>query len=99
MEEINEEKCYISKEKYDKLVQLGIIDHTRVRNNNVGSSNYATHIIQPWSIWLDYPELTPWDCDIIKRVLRTKKTDSRKLDYQKIIHICQERLRQIGDED
>lgn len=96
MEETKEEKRYISKEKYDKLVELGIIDKTRVRNNNVGSSNYATHTIQPWSIWLDYPELTPWDCDIIKRVLRTKTTDTRELDYQKIIHICQERLRQLS---
>lgn len=31
----------------------------------------------------------------LKRILRTKSTDSRKLDYEKIIHICKERIRQI----
>jgi len=81
-----------------KLEQLGLL-HRRneksIRKTNVGTSNYAQHIIQPWSIWLDY-DLNPWDADIVKRVLRTKQGDSRKLDYEKIIHICQERIRQIN---
>lgn len=65
-----------------------------VRAYNVGASNYSEYKIQPWDIWLEY-KLNPWDADIIKRVLRKKSTDSRKLDYEKIIHICQERIRQL----
>lgn len=65
-----------------------------VRDYNVGSSDYAKHKIQPWDIWLEY-KLNPWDADIIKRVLRDKPTDGRKLDYEKIIHICKERIRQL----
>lgn len=84
----------ISDELYEKLEYLGIIPND-VRQSNVGESNYSEHVIQPWTIWLDYPELTGWDDDIIKRVLRTKEDYPRKLDYEKIIHICKERLRQI----
>ena len=40
--------------------------------------------------------LNPWDADIVKRVLRTKKTDTRIMDYEKIIHTCKERIRQIN---
>lgn len=65
-----------------------------VRAYNIGASDYATHKIQPWDIWLEY-KLNPWDADIIKRVLRTKKDNERRLDYEKIIHICKERLRQL----
>ncbi|MCQ2231646.1 MAG: hypothetical protein MJZ30_07360 [Paludibacteraceae bacterium] len=71
-----------------------------VRSHNVGNSNYAQHTIQPWDIWAEY-HLNPWDADIVKRILRTKEEpgmsaiDSRALDYKKIIHICQEMLRQI----
>ena len=66
-----------------------------VRSYNVGTSNYAKYKIQPWDIWLEYG-LNPWDADIIKRILRTKDGDSRKMDYEKIIHICKERIRQLG---
>ena len=80
---------------YNQLLYLGIIsEDNTVRNHNVGSSNYSDHIVQPWTIWLDW-NLNPWDSDIIKRVLRTKENTSRKEDYEKIIHICQERIRQI----
>lgn len=65
-----------------------------VRDYNVGKSDYAKHKIQPWDIILEYG-LNYWDGDIIKRVLRTKEGESRRLDYEKIIHICQERIRQI----
>lgn len=65
-----------------------------VRDHNVGESDYSKHQIQPWDIWLEY-EMNPWDADIVKRILRTKKSDSRKLDYEKIIHIAQERIRQL----
>ena len=65
-----------------------------VRDKNIGNSNYAEHKIQPWDIWMDW-NLNPWDADIIKRTLRTKKGDSRIMDYEKIIHVCEERIRQI----
>jgi hypothetical protein len=61
---------------------------------NIGTSDYAQHKIQPWDIWREY-SLNPWDADIIKRVLRTKIDNTRKLDYEKIIHICQERIAQL----
>ena len=69
-----------------------------VRDYNVGKSDYAKHKIQPWDIILEY-RLNYWDGDIIKRVLRTKEGESRRLDYEKIIHICKERIRQIDAED
>lgn len=84
----------ISDELYSTLEYLGIIDNG-VRNHNVGKSNYSERLIQPWTIWLSYPELTSFDHDILKRVLRTKDGDSRRMDYEKIIHICEERIRQI----
>lgn len=86
----------ISDELYAKLEHLGIINdkNNNVRNHNVGTSDYSEHIIQPWTVWLDW-NLNPWDADIIKRVLRNKFGESRKQDYEKIIHICQERIRQI----
>lgn len=67
-----------------------------IRAYNVGNSDYAKRKIQPWDIWLEYG-LNPWDADIVKRVLRTKRGESRKLDYEKIIHICKERIRQIEE--
>lgn len=90
----------ISDDLYNKLKYLGIIP-TDIRTYNVGNSNYSEHTIQPWSIWLDYPELTSFDHDIIKRTLREKeepgctKIDSRIKDYKKIIHIAKERIRQL----
>ena len=69
---------------------------------NVGNSNYSKHVIQPWSIILDW-DLNYWDGDIIKRTLRTKiepgmtPQEARKLDYEKIMHICQERINQIDE--
>lgn len=71
-----------------------------IREYNIGSSNYAKHVIQPWDIWMEY-HLDPWDADIIKRVLRTKQEgnmtpqEARILDYQKIIHIANEKIRQL----
>lgn len=94
-------ECNIPYELYKRLEYLGIIPN-EIRQKNVGKSNYAKHLLQPWSIWLDYPELTAWDKDIIKRVLRTKEEaglseeEARKLDYEKIKHICDERIRQLN---
>lgn len=78
----------------DKEIKDDVEDKDDVRSYNVGASDYAKHKIQPWDIWREY-NLNPWDADIVKRVLRTKETDGRKLDYEKIIHICKERIRQI----
>lgn len=83
----------IPKELYNRLRLLGIIPN-EVRSHNVGCSDYARHTIQPWAIWMDW-ELNAWDADIVKRVLRTKETESRISDYKKIIHDCQERIRQL----
>ena len=71
-------------------------DDDDTRDYNIGTSNYSKHIIQPWAIWIDW-ELDPWDADIIKRVLRTKQGESRIQDYEKIIHICKEKIRQINE--
>lgn len=82
------------------LTKIGIFP-SEIRKDNVGESDYSKHVIQPWSIWMDY-NLNPWDADIVKRVLRTKnepgftETESRIKDYRKIIHICQERIRQLS---
>ena len=86
----------ISREEYKKLARVGILN-TSVRAYNRGNSDYSQHVIQPWSIWIDW-NLNPWDADIVKRVLRTKQGESRLLDYEKIIHICEERIRQIDAE-
>jgi len=64
------------------------------REYNVGESDYSKYNIQPWDIWKEY-RLNPWDADIVKRILRNKNGDSRKLDYKKIIHICKERIYHI----
>lgn len=75
----------ISDELYDKLDKLGLIPND-VRKSNVGKSDYSEHLIQPWSIWLDY-DLNPWDADIVKRILRTKEEsgmsdkEARIMDY------------------
>lgn len=83
---------------YQQLKKLGIIHPDNdVRNFNIGTSDYSKHLIQPWTIWLEY-DLNAWDADIIKRVLRTKSNEPREQDYEKIIHDCQERLRQLKEE-
>lgn len=92
----NADIYFITKEEHEFLErckELGMIG-SRCRTYNEGKSDYSKHIIQPWSIWLDY-NLNPWDADIVKRILRTKEGESRELDYKKIIHICNERLRQL----
>lgn len=86
----------LDEDTYKELMRLGILD-TSVRSYNRGASDYSRHIIQPWAIWQEY-HLNPWDADIVKRILRTKQGDSRRLDYEKIIHICEERIRQIDME-
>lgn len=90
-------ECAIPRWLYNKLLMLGIIPND-VRSMNVGESDYSQHIIQPWAVWQEY-NLNAWDADIVKRVLRHKATDSRRMDYEKIIHDCRERIRQIDVEE
>lgn len=66
-----------------------------IRNYNVGTSDYSKHKIQVWDIWIEY-NLNPFDADIVKRVLRKKEGQDRVEEYEKIIHICQERIRQLN---
>lgn len=94
---VHQHEMLIPADLYRQLRRLGILD-TSVRTYNRGASDYAQHIIQPWSIIQEY-QLNYWDGDIIKRVLRHKQTDPRRLDYEKIIHICEERIRQIEAEE
>lgn len=98
----NNVETKISWELYQKLKHLGIIhdekDGVDIRSFNIGNSNYSKHIIQPWSIWIDW-NLNAWDADIVKRVLRTKQGESRITDYEKIIHDCNERIRQLKNEN
>jgi hypothetical protein len=88
----------LNDELYQKLCQLGIItcEQDDTRSNNVGASDYSKYIIQPWSVWLDWG-LNPWDADIVKRICRHKDGEDDRIKYEKIIHICQERLRQINN--
>ena len=67
-----------------------------IHSYNVGDSDYSTHKTQPWNLWIEY-QLNPFDADIVKRVLRHKKSQSRREEYEKIIHICKERIRQIDE--
>ena len=75
-----------------------------IRNHHVGNSNYSQMPkgYQPWDLWKIF-HMNPWDADIQKRLLRTKAepcmtmAESRKIDYQKIIHVCQERINQIDE--
>ena len=74
------------------------------RAYNVGSSNYAAMNIQPWDIWKDW-KLCPWDADIIKRISRTKQIpgktfeEARIEDYEKIKHICDEKISQLKEKN
>lgn len=100
-EPITNPQVKIDWDLYKELKRLGII-HDHLGNDdprtfNVGGSDYSHHLIQPWTIWQAY-NLNAWDADIIKRVLRDKTGESREMDYRKIIHICEERLRQLREE-
>ena len=89
----------LNRKEIEHLLSLGILKTTEesCQSYHIGKSDYSRHIIQPWNIWLEYG-LNPWDADIVKRVLRTKEGEDRKLDYEKIIHVCQERIRQLEAE-
>lgn len=86
-------ECTISSDLYNQLNYLGLIP-TDERSHNVGESNYSKQLIQPWSIMLAYKDTHNYlELDIIKRILRSKSSDSRLLDYQKCQHILDELIR------
>lgn len=82
-----------------RLIELGIIPDPNhfndIRKNNVGESDYHERLIQPWAIWMDW-KLDPWEADIIKRIGRNKSTEDYFVRFKKIIHICEEKLRQLN---
>lgn len=91
------EYCSGIKVEFEKVVDYTKESH---RTYNVGSSNYASMKIQPWDVWKDW-KLDPWDADIIKRISRTKEIpgksfeEARIEDYEKIKHICDEKIYQL----
>lgn len=98
----SEEKIGFRMDENSESLLKSFNEKNSVRNRNVGNSDYSKHRIQPWDIWIEY-KLNPFDADIVKRILRKKiesgmnDKESRKMDYQKIIHICEERIRQIDE--
>ena len=103
MENPNEEpqpnklEVNIDWEFYQQLKKYGILPN-KEHSFNIGASDYSKRFIQPWHIWQIY-NLNPWDADIVKRVLRNKTGEPRSKDYEKIIHDCEERLRQLKEEN
>ena len=93
-EDVIKEECGVSSQ----------IETKDIRNYNIGTSDYSSMPkgYQPWDLWKIF-HMNPFDADILKRLLRTKAesgmtmAESRKLDYQKIIHVCQERINQINE--
>lgn len=90
-------QAQINDELYTKLVAIGVIptENDETRSYNVGASDYSEKVIQPWSVWQDW-NLNPWDADIVKRIGRHKDGEDEFIKYEKIIHICRERLRQLN---
>lgn len=76
-----------------------MIDVNEVRNVVEGSSDYNKHRYQIWDIWIKFRIENGFDCDLVKRTLRTKQTDPRILDYRKMKHIALERIRQFQNNE
>ena len=76
-----------------------MIDVNEVRNVVEGSSDYNKHRYQIWDIWIKFRIENGFDCDLVKRTLRTKQTDPRILDYKKMKHIALERIRQFQNDE
>ena len=99
-------KMSIREATIQRLEKLGVIptEEAAHRDTHVGSSNYSKKLIQPWAIWKEY-NLNPWDADIVKRILLTKQIpntnimDARIEDYEKIKHICDERIFQLKNSE
>ena len=76
-----------------------MIDVNEVRKVVEGSSDYNKHRYQIWDVWIKFRINNGFDCDLVKRTLRTKQTDPRILDYKKMVHICSERIRQFQNNE
>ena len=76
-----------------------MIDVNEVRKVVEGSSDYNKHRYQIWDIWIKFRINNGFDCDLVKRTLRTKQTDPRILDYKKMKHIALERIRQFQNNE
>ena len=72
---------------------------TDVRSYVNGASDYNKHRYQIWDIWIKFRIENGFDCDLVKRTLRTKQTDPRILDYKKMKHIALERIRQFQNDE
>lgn len=100
--ELNPRVKFMQEEKFISDEYTSGIDFKNHRAYNVGSSNYSAMNIQPWDIWKDW-KLDPWDADIVKRISRTKKIpgktfeEARIEDYEKIKHICDEKISQLQE--
>ena len=70
-----------------------------VRSYVNGASDYNKHRYQIWDIWIKFRINNGFDCDLVKRTLRTKQTDPRILDYKKMKHISLERIRQFQNNE
>ena len=83
-------------------VKEQMIQRENHRAYNVGSSNYSSMKIQPWDVWRAW-KLDPWDADVVKRISRTKEIpgksfeEARIEDYEKIKHICDEKIYQLKE--
>lgn len=94
-------KMFTLTSKYNEWLQQA---PTSTRDRHVGESDYSKNDIQPWDIWLEYA-LNPWDADLVKRIIRTKAVPgltpsaARIQDYEKVKHICDERIDQINAGD
>ena len=96
------DECYSGIKVESDSSQQFVQKNQNHRNYNIGSSNYASMKIQPWDVWKDW-KLDPWDADIVKRISRTKEItgksfeDARIEDYEKIKHICDEKIYQLKE--
>jgi len=67
---------------------------TNPKDSNIGESDYSTRKIQPWDVWESFNP-TPWEADIIKRLMRTKSAEDDALDLQKIRHVCEYKMMEL----
>ena len=70
---------------------------TNPKDSNIGESDYSTRKIQPWDVWESFNP-TPWEADIIKRLMRTKSAEDDELDLQKIRHVCEYKMMELDSD-
>ena len=89
------------KEMVARLIRGFEHDLEELRNDKYGHDEIVSDLKESCREKIDWLEAFQKrmeqepNADIVKRILRTKQGDSRRLDYEKIIHICQECIRQI----